>query len=135
MTSEEKQQLDTISLGLSCKYEEPNHLQLESLNLDKPESYPINKVINYIGRSKCNDIVLKSKGVSRVHAKLIYVGANQMILIDNDSTNGTLVNGKKITKSLVESGYILQFDKLEFYIKNKQSHDDQTIASLSPCIQ
>ncbi|HVO85228.1 MAG TPA: FHA domain-containing protein [Syntrophobacteria bacterium] len=51
-----------------------------------------------IGRSPNNDIVLHSKFVSKFHASL-YIAARQKYcyLIDVESTNGTFVNGHRLT--------------------------------------
>jgi pSer/pThr/pTyr-binding forkhead associated (FHA) protein len=45
-----------------------------------------------IGRDNDNDIVLESTTVSRCHALLLRE-ADQLLLLDLESTNGTLVNG------------------------------------------
>jgi pSer/pThr/pTyr-binding forkhead associated (FHA) protein len=45
-----------------------------------------------IGRDNDNDIVLESMTVSRCHALLLRE-ANELLLLDLESTNGTLVNG------------------------------------------
>jgi len=45
-----------------------------------------------IGRDNDNDIVLRSMTVSRCHAVLLR-DADQLLLLDLESTNGTLVNG------------------------------------------
>ena len=45
-----------------------------------------------IGRDNDNDIVLRSMTVSRCHAVLLR-DADQLLLLDLGSTNGTLVNG------------------------------------------
>ncbi len=56
-----------------------------------------------IGRVKGNDIVLPKTNVSKRHSRII-VKDGRPILIDLKSTNGTFVNGQKITapKQLVE---------------------------------
>jgi len=45
-----------------------------------------------IGRDTDNDIVLESTTVSRCHALLLR-DADELLLLDLESTNGTLVNG------------------------------------------
>jgi pSer/pThr/pTyr-binding forkhead associated (FHA) protein len=45
-----------------------------------------------IGRDNVNDIVLESMTVSRCHALLLRE-ADELLLLDLESTNGTLVNG------------------------------------------
>ena len=47
------------------------------------------------GRSSDNDIVLDDKMVSRDHGYLL-VNGNKVYVVDNDSTNGIYVNGKRI---------------------------------------
>jgi pSer/pThr/pTyr-binding forkhead associated (FHA) protein len=45
-----------------------------------------------IGRDKDNDIVLKAATVSRYHALLLR-DADGLLMVDLESTNGTVVNG------------------------------------------
>jgi pSer/pThr/pTyr-binding forkhead associated (FHA) protein len=49
-----------------------------------------------IGRSLDNNIVLDDVSVSRYHATLIQNGNQRFSVIDNNSTNGTYVNGVRI---------------------------------------
>jgi diguanylate cyclase (GGDEF)-like protein len=56
-----------------------------------------------IGRGNDVDFVLSSGEVSRHHAAIEYDGCNYT-LTDLNSTNGTLVNGKKITQRAVSIG-------------------------------
>lgn len=53
------------------------------------------KIISF-GRSPDCDIVFDDKTVSRHHGELQFIG-NKVYVIDNDSTNGTFVNGRRIT--------------------------------------
>ena len=48
-----------------------------------------------LGRDKANDIVLEDKLVSRRHAVIQKIG-EEYFLEDLGSTNGTLVNGKRV---------------------------------------
>jgi hypothetical protein len=56
-----------------------------------------------LGRSKDCDIQLSDPNVSRRHAELRQEGAAYW-LIDLDSTNGTLVNGRRTARAKLESG-------------------------------
>jgi pilus assembly protein CpaF len=49
-----------------------------------------------VGRVQGNDIVLAKRNVSKQHARLL-LKDNQAVVIDLNSTNGTWVNGRKIT--------------------------------------
>ena len=59
---------------------------------------PLEKGSIVIGRSDDADVVISSKDVSRRHASVAYDGTT-VCIEDLGSTNGTLVNGKKITKT------------------------------------
>jgi len=55
----------------------------------------------FVGRSANNDIVLLNKMVSKLHAYFRRVPGSQVIqLVDMNSTNGTFVNGTKISPSV-----------------------------------
>ena len=53
-----------------------------------------------IGRAPGNSIVVNSSNISSQHAKLI-VDNNSVWILDLNSTNGTFVNGKRISKSII----------------------------------
>ncbi|MBC5815261.1 MAG: DUF3662 domain-containing protein [Candidatus Eremiobacteraeota bacterium] len=57
--------------------------------------YPLKDQIS-IGRNKSNDIVLGDPRVSRQHAR-IEAQKDQATLVDLDSTNGTLIDGRKVS--------------------------------------
>ena len=89
-----------------------------------------------IGRVRGNDIVLQKNNVSKRHAKLLVKDA-QFIIIDQKSTNGTIVNARKITAPQV----VREDDKIcvgDFILTLKQVADQaaegapQSAASPSP---
>ena len=59
---------------------------------------PIEKECLIIGRSDDADVMIHSKDVSRQHARITWDGS-AVCIEDLNSTNGTCVNGIKITKS------------------------------------
>lgn len=64
--------------------------------------------ISTLGREENNDIVLNDNFVSGEHARLLWNGRG-WVLQDLGSTNGTLVNGKRVKRSTaVRPGDILQ---------------------------
>lgn len=63
----------------------------------------INKGSYIIGRSDDVDFIISSKDVSRRHAKVVYDG-DDITVEDLDSTNGTFVNGKRISVENLQSG-------------------------------
>jgi pSer/pThr/pTyr-binding forkhead associated (FHA) protein len=71
-----------------------------------------------IGRDASNDLVLEEEGISGFHAE-IQLDEDNIFLIDMDSTNGTCVNGKKITGRIrIKIWDKLNFDKISAEIIN-----------------
>ena len=70
-----------------------------------------------IGRHFDCDLVLKEKTVSSKHAKIIKK-ENYFEIEDLDSSNGTFVNKKKITKQKLRTEDIISFDKFDFRFIN-----------------
>ncbi len=56
-----------------------------------------------LGRLDTSDIPVKDGKASREHAK-IYKQGEQFAIVDLNSSNGTFVNGEKITKRILKSG-------------------------------
>ena len=63
-----------------------------------------------VGRSPQNDIVIDDKNVSSNHARFKIIN-NEIILEDVGSTNGTYVNGEKITAQKVTANNTITFSK------------------------
>jgi serine protease Do len=63
-----------------------------------------------VGRDPRSDIVMKNEIVSKSHLKIIPKG-DQFFLVDLGSTNGTYVNGEKITETLVTPDHMVQLGK------------------------
>src|SRR5712671_1781550 len=62
------------------------------MEFDKPEVT--------IGRVQGNDIILPKGNVSKRHSRIV-LKDGKFIIVDLKSTNGTYVNGRKITSPLV----------------------------------
>lgn len=64
-----------------------------------------------IGRTASNDIVLEEGVVSSVHARLVPPGT----LVDEGSTNGTLVNGRRVSgRAALRPGDLVQIGSTVF---------------------
>ena len=72
----------------------------------------LNNKIMSIGRNSDCDIFLEDRFVSRLHASLHRLGNGKYALRDDESTNGTFINGKRL-KSFQE--YLL-YDRDEIKI-------------------
>ena len=86
-----------------------------SIDGEVVNEYQLDKEIITIGRKADNDIQIDNLSVSGYHAKVLTI-LNDSFIEDLDSTNGTLVYGKKITKhalvnnnSIVVGNYELKY--------------------------
>ncbi len=77
-------------------------LLIEELGMPE-KRFEIKERVISIGTSDDNEIILKDKAVSRHHAK-IRIEGKKYFIYDVASTNGTIVNGRKITKKWVKEG-------------------------------
>ena len=73
---------------------------------------PLDKEETTIGRKPENTIHVDNLAVSGRHARVLKIG-NKAILEDLGSTNGTLVNGKQITKHILQHGDSIVIGKHE----------------------
>ncbi|MGA8033539.1 MAG: FHA domain-containing protein, partial [Casimicrobiaceae bacterium] len=77
-----------------------------------------------IGRRADNDVCLPFPAVSAEHAAVVTVGADSF-LEDLDSTNGTLVNGERITKHFLRDGDRIDVGRLELvYVAGDEATGD-----------
>ena len=53
-----------------------------------------------IGRATENDIVIPKGNVSKRHARVVFKDG-RLVVVDLNSTNGTFINGQKVTKPTV----------------------------------
>lgn len=80
--------------------------------------------ITTVGTSNDCNIVLKSRHVSRIHAKIIK-NNNHIYIVDCSSTNGTYINGNDIRidkerQYEISAGDIVTLADIDFYIKEVQ---------------
>jgi pSer/pThr/pTyr-binding forkhead associated (FHA) protein len=64
---------------------------------------PIEAAVVQIGRAPSCDIVLDDRNVSRRHAEIRRRGP-VVVLVDLDSTNGTIVNGRRVREHPLADG-------------------------------
>jgi len=105
-------------------------LVLKEYNLEKGDSLTI-------GRHPDNDIVPKDAAVSDHHA-IIERKGEKLIVLDNESRNGTFVNGTKVQSAelndedTVQIGNVINIKVFTFSLKKKASavtedHEDKSV--------
>ncbi len=81
-----------------------------SFNGEKQNEYDLTQEELTIGRKPDNDITIDNLAVSGRHAKILTI-FNDSFIEDLDSTNGTYINGKKITKHALKNGDVITLGK------------------------
>jgi pSer/pThr/pTyr-binding forkhead associated (FHA) protein len=92
------------------------------------QEFELSKSDYYIGRQQTNEITIDNRGVSGKHAVVQFIDG-EYVLKDLESTNGTKVNGKKVSSAVLKHGDKINLFKhtLSFVLvsaeqnKNKQS--------------
>ena len=69
-----------------------------------------------IGRAPGVDFVVDAALVSRVHCRLTLSDANELLLEDLGSTNGTFVNGEKVPTAVLSDGDKVTVGRIEFVV-------------------
>jgi pSer/pThr/pTyr-binding forkhead associated (FHA) protein len=57
-----------------------------------------------VGRATRADFIVDAALVSRVHCRLTADKSGQLVIEDLDSTNGTRLNGERITRAIAKAG-------------------------------
>jgi chromosome segregation ATPase len=71
-----------------------------------------------IGRAPSCEMQIESTSVSRHHA-LVHLSAREVIIEDLNSTNGVLVNGRRISRQLLNDGDLLTIGDTQFRLRLK----------------
>ncbi len=69
-------------------------------------SYPLVRAVTRLGRGSDSDIRVEDPGASRNHCEIVL--GTPVILRDLKSTNGTMVNGARVTEAALEDGAAVQ---------------------------
>lgn len=85
--------------------------------------FPLRQQVTTIGRAPTCDLVLEYDYMSRLHARL-ELTASGYTVVDADSTNGTNVNGRRISKmQLLSSGDEISMGELSFVFFDSASQE------------
>lgn len=91
-----------------------------SFNTNKIGEFRLDREVMTIGRKDDNDIRIDNLAVSGHHAKLLTIFGDSF-LEDLNSTNGTIVNGRRISKHALKNGDVITIGKHELRYVNYNS--------------
>jgi pSer/pThr/pTyr-binding forkhead associated (FHA) protein len=74
---------------------------------ERGKRFPCGEEDVTIGRERDNTIVVPSDSASRRHAR-IFVSGGSHVIVDLESTNGTLLNGRSITEQTLRNGDVVR---------------------------
>jgi hypothetical protein len=87
------------------------------------KSFSLNRVYPVsIGRSRVNEIKLEDTTVSGQHCRIIPEN-NRHVIYDLESTNGTFVNEKRVSKLVLSEGDIIKVGETQFLYKVEQQRN------------
>jgi pSer/pThr/pTyr-binding forkhead associated (FHA) protein len=72
--------------------------------LSNGRRFPLKAGINLLGRDQVCEIFVPDPHISRKHLSLDVVGDGSLTVIDLGSTNGMLVNGKRVPSAILSIG-------------------------------
>lgn len=79
--------------------------QTDTAEADEPLTFRMSSGnVRTIGRATRADFIIDATLVSRVHCRLTSTNDGRLQIEDLDSTNGTFVNGKKISRAELKAG-------------------------------
>ena len=79
-------------------------------------SYELKAETTTVGRVSDNSFEIPEASVSSHHAELILKGADVLVR-DLNSTNGTFINGERVTEAILKSGQILRLGTIEMRLE------------------
>ena len=76
-----------------------------------------------VGRAADNELSLNDQSVSKIHAALLMTGEGALLVADTGSTNGTFLNGRRISygeSRLIEDGDVVGFGDVEVRLRKSE---------------
>ena len=95
---------------------------------------------NLIGRGARASVVIVHRGVSRRHVEIELTQDGQALLVDQDSTNGTFVNGARVKRMVLREGDRIQLGsamtfRYTLYPVRAESPEPCEVRPLRPLLQ
>jgi predicted component of type VI protein secretion system len=94
------------------------------------KAFPLDKSEMFIGRDMANEIVINDPEVSRRHAR-VFVQAGNTVIEDLGSTNGTSINGQRLTGPyIMRPGELITFgEHISLYFESETADSNATVAA------
>lgn len=73
--------------------------------------------VKTLGRTARADFIVDASLVSRLHCRLSADASDRLTVEDLGSTNGTLVNGTKVSRSELKTGDVLTVGRVTFVVQ------------------
>jgi pSer/pThr/pTyr-binding forkhead associated (FHA) protein len=92
-------------------------------------AFEVNVERTTVGRVEENTFQISDASVSSRHAE-IHLQGSELLIRDLNSTNGTFINGEKISEAVLKPGQILRFGQVELKIDDGQPVSDPPQAAV-----
>jgi len=102
--------------------QQPPRVIIQISGTEEKREYILDQEIVTIGRFKDNDIRIDNRFISGHHAKIVTI-QEQSYVVDLRSTNGTLVNGQRITKCRLKNS-----DSISLSVRMRLLDNGETVA-------
>ncbi|GEM_PF-6342304 len=89
------------------------------------QRHELNQTLCVLGRKDC-DVVLADRGCSRNHAVFYESEDGELHIKDLNSSNGTLLNGKKVTDTTISIGEKIQIGECSVVVEEFGPSNAQT---------
>ncbi len=112
----------------------PSYLLIMQSGPNVGKQYPLDQDVIFVGRDLQNDIVVSDAEVSRRHARLTRLPNGVYEIEDLGSTNGTFVNGRRLTgkQTLARGDVVMMGSKVLFEVELQVADPNATVVSTPP---
>jgi pSer/pThr/pTyr-binding forkhead associated (FHA) protein len=73
--------------------------------------------VKTMGRARRADFCVDAPLVSRLHCRVSVAGDGSVRVVDLDSTNGTWIDGERVTEATLAEGHLLRVGRAEFVLE------------------
>lgn len=86
---------------------------LVNLDEDNEDEHPLTEPLTTIGRSASADIAITGNFISRIHARILVIGA-ETVIEDAGSKNGIRVNSERVERHVLRDGDLIRIGTVRF---------------------